>query len=136
MTTSESTKGVNALQSGIGGYTRYYFGNPWVLLTITVLALAAIAAFNWSWLVAAGVASLLLSVLPCLVMCGLGLCMHKMIGGSRTSQESQAPGSQLTEGSPVSVNATTGALATHPSSCCHSAHASPPSKPAENPNTQ
>ena len=32
-------------------------------------------ALNWSWLVAAGIAPILLSTLPCLVMCGLGVCM-------------------------------------------------------------
>ncbi|TIS50634.1 MAG: hypothetical protein E5W96_07870 [Mesorhizobium sp.] len=35
-------------------------------------------AFNWSWLVAAGIASVLLSVLPCVAMCALGLCMNRM----------------------------------------------------------
>jgi hypothetical protein len=133
MTTSESTKGMNALQSGIGGYSRYHLGNRWVLLTITVLALAAIAALNWTWLVAAGVASVLLSVLPCLVMCGLGLCMSKMIGGQHASQESKLQESQL-KGESVSASATTGPSAAHLWSCCQSTHASPPSKPADNTN--
>lgn len=44
------------------------------------LAVAAVAvvgglAFNWSWFIAVGVAPLLLSLLPCVVMCALGLCM-------------------------------------------------------------
>lgn len=37
---------------------------------------------NWSWLVAAGIAPLLLSVLPCVAMCALGLCMSRMKGNS------------------------------------------------------
>ena len=45
-------------------------------------------AFNWGWLVAAGVAPLLLSVLPCVAMCALGICMHRMTGGSSGSQQS------------------------------------------------
>ena len=46
----------------------------------TWIALAAIlivggAALNWGWLVAAGVAPLLLALAPCAAMCALGLCM-------------------------------------------------------------
>ena len=52
-------------------------------LALGVAALGAIAAaavWQWSWLVAVGIAPLLLSVAPCAAMCGLGLCMHR-IGG-------------------------------------------------------
>ncbi|PKA43877.1 hypothetical protein CWR43_09670 [Rhizobium sullae] len=35
---------------------------------------------NWNWLVAAGVAPLILSALPCVAMCALGLCMNRMAG--------------------------------------------------------
>ena len=46
---------------------------------------------NWSWLVAAGIAPLLLSVLPCVAMCALGLCMVGMKGnGARTGSTSDA----------------------------------------------
>jgi len=34
-------------------------------------------ALNWSWLAAAGVAPILISLLPCLAMCALGLCMNR-----------------------------------------------------------
>ena len=37
---------------------------------------------NWNWLVAAGLAPILIVILPCAVMCGLSLCMHKMSDGS------------------------------------------------------
>lgn len=42
---------------------------------------AVAAASQWSWLVAVGAAPLLLSVAPCVAMCGLGLCMSRMGGG-------------------------------------------------------
>ncbi|WP_258584233.1 hypothetical protein [Mesorhizobium sp. AR02] len=42
-------------------------------------------AFKWSWLVAAGIAPVLLSVLPCVAMCALGLCMNRMMGGSQSA---------------------------------------------------
>jgi hypothetical protein len=43
-------------------------------LAIAVLAAVAGAAFNWSWLVAAGLVPVLLAVVPCLAMCALSLC--------------------------------------------------------------
>jgi hypothetical protein len=52
----------------------------WFLLVAAGATLVAIATVSWNWLVPAGVASVLLSILPCLVMCGLGLCAHKLIG--------------------------------------------------------
>lgn len=45
--------------------------------------------FGWNWLVAAGLASIIVGVLPCLVMCGLGLCMHRM--GKKDAAASAAP---------------------------------------------
>lgn len=38
--------------------------------------------FNWNWFVAAGVAPIILSTLPCAVMCALGLCMRPCKKGS------------------------------------------------------
>ena len=52
------------------------------LAILATAALATGAALNWSWLVAAGVVPLLLSVLPCIAMCALGLCMNRMAGRS------------------------------------------------------
>src|SRR5262245_13195293 len=54
---------------------RYYLGNRWVLLALGAGVLLAGIGLNWNWLVAAGIAPILISTLPCLVMCGLGLCM-------------------------------------------------------------
>lgn len=49
-------------------------------LALVGVGIAIVAAANWSWLVASGIAAVLLSALPCLVMCGLGLCMHRFGG--------------------------------------------------------
>ncbi|MCK1277375.1 hypothetical protein IVB46_19290 [Bradyrhizobium sp. 61] len=60
-----------------------------LLLIVAMLiaaALAGVAALNWRWLVAVGAVSVLVSTLPCLLMCGLGLCMHKF--GGRTGANS------------------------------------------------
>ncbi len=45
------------------------------LIAVGVLVVAAGLALNWSWLVAIGVAPLLLTALPCVAMCALGICM-------------------------------------------------------------
>ena len=54
--------------------------NRLVLGGIALALLAAGLAWQWSWLVAVGVAPLLLSAAPCAAMCALGLCMHRMSG--------------------------------------------------------
>ena len=57
------------------------------VLVLTGAALAVPALWlGWPWLLAAGLAPLLLSLAPCLVMCGLGLCA--MRGCSRQEQSS------------------------------------------------
>lgn len=45
-----------------------------VILGASALAIGG-AALGWPWLVAIGVAPILLSILPCAVMCALGICM-------------------------------------------------------------
>ena len=58
---------------------------PRNLLIGTVLAVGTGAlVLGWDWLVAAGVASIILAVAPCLVMCALGLCMNRMKKGEQT----------------------------------------------------
>jgi len=52
------------------------------LIVMAGLVIASGLAFNWDWLVAVGMAPILIATLPCLVMCGLGLCMNRMSGGS------------------------------------------------------
>lgn len=54
---------------------RYYLWRPRVLLTLATIAIVAGLALNWSWLVAAGLAPILISTLPCLVMCAFGVCV-------------------------------------------------------------
>lgn len=48
--------------------------------------------FGWDWLVAAGLAPILLTVLPCAAMCGLGLCMNREGGKSCSSTPTDAGG--------------------------------------------
>lgn len=76
MSVTESTKRQNAsLTRDILSTGRYYLGNRRALLILAVLIVVAGLALNWSWLVAIGVAPVLLSTLPCLLMCAFGVCM-------------------------------------------------------------
>jgi hypothetical protein len=76
MTTSEATKAESSLGRAVLYTARYYLGNRWGLLALGSLAVIIGLSFGgWGWLVAAGLAPIILSTLPCLVMCGLGMCM-------------------------------------------------------------
>jgi hypothetical protein len=77
---------------------RYYLsGRRGVLVFIIIAALAGIG-LSWNWLIAAGIAPLLLTALPCLVMCGSGLCMNNMLGSSCASETTQAKTAELSLG--------------------------------------
>lgn len=56
------------------------------LIAAGAVIVAAGLALNWSWLVAAGIAPVLLSVLPCVAMCALGLCMNRKTGRSCSAE--------------------------------------------------
>lgn len=68
----------------------WWFASRKILLAaLAAVVLGGAAAFGgWDWLVATGVALLLLSVLACLVTCGLDLCKNRMRtgGGGRADQ--------------------------------------------------
>ena len=65
---------------------RYLTGWRGVIVLATVV-LAAGLALGWSWLVAVGIAPILISVLPCVAMCALGLCMNRRGGHSCSTEE-------------------------------------------------
>lgn len=58
---------------------------------LVLAAMAVIGAgawLNWGWLVAIGAAPLILTLAPCAVMCGLGLCMR---GDPKSCANKSAP---------------------------------------------
>ncbi len=57
---------------------------------LTLAVAGGLAAGGWSWLVAAGVAPIILTILPCAVTCGLGLCA---LGLCSRSESDVAPAS-------------------------------------------
>jgi hypothetical protein len=56
-----------------------------IWLVASAVAAFAGLALNWDWLTAAGLAPIILGVLPCVVMCALGLCAHRFTGGPASS---------------------------------------------------
>ena len=78
MSTSKSSNVTETfLTQDLVNAARYYLGGRRGLIILAVVALGLGAAFSWGWFVASGVASFILAVAPCAVMCGLGLCMGK-----------------------------------------------------------
>ena len=71
---------------------RSWVGNRRVL-AITGLALGSGGvALGWDWLVAVGIAPLIVSVAPCLAMCALGLCVmgkNHQAGSSQPAQQAR-----------------------------------------------
>lgn len=61
------------------------------LIVVAILAIGGGFYLNWNWLVAAGLAPLILGVLPCVAMCALGLCASKMTGGNSSCSSSETP---------------------------------------------
>lgn len=111
MTTSQSTKAVNASPARELLYTARYYLDGWRgVVVLAIIAAVVGIGLSWNWLVAAGIAPILLATLPCLVMCGLGLCMNKLIGSSCAPEP---PGSKRAE--PMrSEAATTNVVSTEP----------------------
>lgn len=72
-------------------WARPYLGNRRAMIFLAIAVLGAGAALNWGWLVAIGVAPILLALAPCAAMCALGLCM-KGGGKSCSSGDQSAKG--------------------------------------------
>ncbi|MEO6782656.1 MAG: hypothetical protein ABI407_14990 [Bradyrhizobium sp.] len=92
MTTPQSaTAAERPLGRDLLGAARYYLGNRWGLLGLGSVAVTAGLSFGgWGWLVAAGLAPVILSTLPCLVMCGLGVCVACRSVGKQPNQTGDA----------------------------------------------
>lgn len=87
MSASESTKRLETtLTQDLGAFARYWLRDRRVLIALAIAVVGAGAALNWGWLVALGVAPLLLSLAPCAVMCALGVCMMSRGGQASCSK--------------------------------------------------
>lgn len=70
---------------------RYYLSGRHGLIVAALLLAAFGIYLGWGWLVAAGIAPILIALAPCAAMCALGLCMSKM-GDKSSSTQSQTKG--------------------------------------------
>ena len=112
-TTAQPSLGRDVLRAA-----QYYLGNRWVLLGLGSIAVIAGLSFGgWGWLVAAGLAPVILSTLPCLVMCGFGVCMMCRSGKTQSTTSGDAASSATSSGA-LGVAKMDGATASG-SSCCH-----------------
>lgn len=77
--TMETTKaGEPSLAVIVTKLARHYLGGRRGLIVLGILAVGAAMVLNWGWLVAVGIAPLLLALAPCAAMCALGLCANKL----------------------------------------------------------
>jgi hypothetical protein len=61
--------------------------SDWRVLAVAGLAVTGAGlGLGWGWLTAVGIAPLIVSTAPCLIMCALGVCM---MGRSRQGSSSQ-----------------------------------------------
>ena len=117
MTVAKPTASAKVPLSRLGlNLVRYYLANRWALLVLGAGVLLTGIALNWSWLVAAGIAPILLSTLPCLVMCGLGLCMLCRSSEKQTAARDAADAA--TSSAPLAV-AKMDNPAASAATCCH-----------------
>jgi hypothetical protein len=117
MTTSQSTNAADASPPRDLLYIGRYYLSGWRgVLVLAVIASLVGVGFSWSWLVAAGIAPILLSTLPCLIMCGLGLCMSCRSGEKQTTARDAADAA--TSSAPLAV-ANMDNPATNAATYCH-----------------
>lgn len=94
------------LSQDIGSYLRYQLRGRRGLIAAAIALAVPAFWLGWPWLVAAGLAPLLLAVAPCAVMCALGLCMHRAGSrsgiGSSEATEASPPQAQLASAEPES----------------------------------
>jgi hypothetical protein len=88
----------NPSRPSLGQTARRYLTGRHGLFALAATALTAGLALNWSWLVAAGIAPLLISVLPCVAMCALGLCMNRMAGRECATDNASGHNTDATPG--------------------------------------
>ena len=70
-----------------------------------VIALAG-GVSGWDWLVAAGIAPILISLAPCLVMCALGLCMKCSRGKDSAASADDETGANTNLGTNIDTSNT------------------------------
>lgn len=76
-------------------YLRHRLRDRRVMIGLAAVVLGAGAWFNWGWLVAVGVAPLILAMAPCAVMCAFGMCA---MGGKKSCGKDATPQQAANDG--------------------------------------
>jgi len=90
----DSTQKITATPSATALNWLTLNGRLGVRTATLMLAFAGVSAgllLSWDWLVAAGLSSLVIGVLPCVAMCAAGMCMGR--GGKGNSSVKDGPAS-------------------------------------------
>jgi hypothetical protein len=87
MSLQDDTPARNALpiRDAASAVWSYLSGRRGLLVLASVVLVAGLA-MNWSWLVAAGIAPILLPLAGCGAMCAAGYCMSRMSGQSSAQE--------------------------------------------------
>ena len=88
MTTKQLRNKPTSLAQGVVNVVWPHISGKRGLIVLAITIAIGGVALNWGWLVAVGFAPILLAILPCAVMCGLGLCMN-MAGGKSCSSKNE-----------------------------------------------
>jgi len=110
MNTVQTSGGCCGPAQSSGGLSRFlpnWLGGSRGLIVAAIFAVAMGMAFGWPALVALGVAPIILSLLPCAVMCAFGLCM---MGKGRQPGSGQGAVQQAPAGDQTPALFTTPAL--------------------------
>jgi len=65
--------------------------------------IAGLSFGGWAWFVGAGLAPVILSTLPCLVMCGLGVCIACRAGKTQSTASSLDAADSVTSSTALGV---------------------------------
>jgi hypothetical protein len=82
------------------GTLRSWLRDRRILVVAGLVVTGSGLAFGWNWLAAVGVAPLIVSAAPCLVMCAFGLCMMGRGQQACSSQPAQGAGEPPTRADP------------------------------------
>lgn len=80
-----------SLTTDILRYLRYQLRGRRGLVASGLVAVAVSLWFGWPWLVAAGLAPILVAIAPCAIMCALGFCTMKVCSTAGSADSAARP---------------------------------------------
>ena len=78
------------MKANAGERVRAWLTSPRGLVLVGIAVIAVGLALGWNWVVALGLAPIVLALAPCALMCALGMCMMGM-GRSKSTDSTAVP---------------------------------------------